>query len=178
MYGTADVIEPEMRITRLYEDVETAGSHLLDGPTATLMTRPHNVLRGGHGLVSTALDYYRFCQMLLNGGELDGARILGRKTVELMAANHLPSALMPYEIGDVYRSGYGYGLGLRVLLDVGQAQLPGSVGEYGWGGAASTYFRIDPQEQFIGVQMAQFQPNGFYQFASDFRVAAYQAIVD
>jgi len=129
-------------------------------------------------LVATAQDYYRFAQMLLNGGELDGNRILGRKTVELMTANHLLPGLMPYEIGGVYSPGYGYGLGMRVLMDVGQAQLPGSVGEFGWAGAASTYFWIDPQEQFIGVQMVQFQPSGFHLIANDFRVAAYQSIVD
>jgi CubicO group peptidase (beta-lactamase class C family) len=178
MYGTVEIVEPEASLTPQYTDVESAGRHRLDGPTSMLVAHPHNVLRGGHGLVSTAMDYYRFSQMLLNGGELDGARILGRKTVELMAANHLHSDLMPFEIGGVYNPGYGYGLGLRVLLDVGQAQIPGSVGEVGWGGAASTYFWIDPREGFIGVQMAQFQPNHFYQIAEDFRVAAYQAIVD
>jgi CubicO group peptidase (beta-lactamase class C family) len=78
----------------------------------------------------------------------------------------------------MYSPGYGYGLGMRTLMDVGQAQVPGSVGEFGWAGAASTYFWIDPREQFIGVQMAQFQPAGFHPIAPDFRVAAYQAIVD
>ena len=99
-------------------------------------------------------------------------------TLELMTVNHLVPELLPYEIGRVYSCGYGYGLGFRVAMDVGQCQIPGSQGEFGWGGAASTYFWIDPREEFIGVQMAQFQPNGYHQIANDFRVAAYQAIVD
>jgi CubicO group peptidase (beta-lactamase class C family) len=167
-----------MTYTRWYDGAETAGGTLLATATDSLESRPHSVFRGGHGLVSTALDYYRFCQMLLNGGELEGERVLGRKTIELMVANHLLPDLLPYEIGGMYSPGYGYGLGMRVALDVGQTQIPGSVGEYGWGGAATTYFWIDPQEAFIGVQMAQFQPNGFHLIANDFRVAAYQAIVD
>jgi CubicO group peptidase (beta-lactamase class C family) len=178
MYGTGDVIDPHMSWSRWYEGAESAGSRRIDGPMARLIVRPHEVFRGGHGLVSTAMDYYRFCQMLLNGGELDGARVLGRKTIELMASNALHPSLLPYEIGGFGFAGYGYGLGLRTLLDVGQAQIPGSVGEYGWSGAANTYFWIDPVEQMIGVEMAQFQPNGFFSLANDVRVAAYQAIVD
>jgi CubicO group peptidase (beta-lactamase class C family) len=178
MYGTGDLIEPDMTASRWFEAAEAAGQTLIASSTDSLESRPHDVFRGGHGLVSTVGDYYRFCQMLLNGGELDGNRVLGRKTVELMVANHLLPEMMPYEIGGIYSPGYGYGLGMRTLMDVGQAQVPGSVGEFGWAGAASTYFWIDPREQFIGIQMAQFQPSGFHPIAPDFRVAAYQAIVD
>jgi CubicO group peptidase (beta-lactamase class C family) len=178
MYGTGEILEPEQTRSKLYTDVETAGNRLVASSAGALASRPHNVLRGGHGLVSTAQDYYRFCQMLLNGGQLAGERILSRKTVELMTANHLASELLPFEIGGEYFCGYGYGLGFRVAMDIGQCQILGSEGEFGWGGAASTYFWIDPREEFIGVQMAQFQPNGHYQIANDFRVAAYQAIVD
>ncbi len=125
-----------------------------------------------------ALDYLRFCQMLLNKGLLDGKRILSRKTIELMNTNHLAPELLPFEIGGTYSPGYGYGLGFGVLMDVGQCQTIGSEGEYGWAGAASTYFWIDPKEEFIGIQMAQFQPAGYHQIAADFRVMAYQSIVD
>jgi CubicO group peptidase (beta-lactamase class C family) len=178
MYGTGDCLEPDMTTTRWYEDAAVAGGRLIATSTDSLESAPHNVFRGGHGLVSTAQDYYRFCQMLLDGGELEGNRILGRKTVELMVTNHLIPEMMPYEIGGVYSPGYGYGLGFSVLMDVGQCQVPGSEGVYGWGGAASTSFWIDPQEKFIGVQMAQFQPSGFHPIGDDFEVAAYQAIVD
>jgi CubicO group peptidase (beta-lactamase class C family) len=178
MYGTGRFLEPDMTATKWYEDPEVAGNRVLATSTDSLESSPHNVFRGGHGLVSTAQDYYRFCQMLLNGGELEGSRILGRKTIELMVANHLAPELMPYEIGGVYSPGYGYGLGFSALLDLAQSQCPGSEGVYGWGGAASTDFWIDPQEELIGVQMAQFQPAGYHPIGEDFKVAAYQAIVD
>ncbi|MCB0127592.1 MAG: serine hydrolase, partial [Caldilineaceae bacterium] len=137
-----------------------------------------NFQRGGHGLFSTAGDYMRFAQMLLNGGELDGARILGRKTVEFMHSNHVPLKLLPYQIGPVAPApGYGFGLGSRVLLDPPATGVPGSVGEFGWAGAAKTYYWVDPQEELIGVFMSQFMmamalPD------MDFRVLAYQALVD
>jgi len=178
MYGTGDCLEPDMTATNWYADAETAGSHLIANATNSLESGSHKVFRGGHGLVSTAQDYYRFCQMLLNGGVLGDARILGRKTIELMTANGLLPELLPYEIGGMYSPGYGYGLGMNVLMDLGQAQIPGSVGTFGWGGAASTGFWIDPQEQLIGVLMAQFQPSGVFPLTPNFRVAAYQAILD
>jgi CubicO group peptidase (beta-lactamase class C family) len=137
-----------------------------------------NFQRGGHGLFATAGDYMRFAQMLLNGGELDGARILGRKTVAFMHSNHLPLKLLPYQIGPVGPSlGYGFGLGSRVLLDPPATGVPGSVGEFGWAGAAKTYYWVDPQEELIGVFMSQFMmamdlPD------QDFRVLTYQALVD
>jgi CubicO group peptidase (beta-lactamase class C family) len=178
MYGTVELGHPDTTATQWYTDAEIAGNHLIAGPADDIPSNPHNVLRGGHGLVASAIDYYRFCQMLVNGGELGGTRVLGRKTIELMTANHLLPDLLPYEVGGFYSPGYGYGLGVRVMQDVGQAQMPGSVGEFGWGGAATTEFWIDPREQLVGVLMAQFQPSGFHPIASDFRVATYQAIVD
>jgi CubicO group peptidase (beta-lactamase class C family) len=178
MYGTADLAQLGMTFAKWFEDAAVADRRLLGEPTDSLESGPHSVFRGGHGLVSTAQDYYRFCQMLLNEGELSGTRILGRKTVELMTANHLRPELMPYEIQGMYSPGSGYGLGVGVILDVAQSQFPGSVGTYGWSGAASTDFWVDPQEQLIGIQMAQYQPGGFYPIAADFKVATYQAIVD
>ena len=178
MYGSGNVIEPDMTITRWFGDAEDGVNDLISGPRDCLESGPHNVFRGGHGLVSTALDYLRFCQMLLNKGELEGTRLLGRKTVELMTTNHLTPELMPFEIGGIYYAGYGFGLGFRVLKDVGQCLTTGSEGEYGWGGAASTYFWVDPREEFIGIQMAQFQPGDYHQIGADFRVMAYQSIVD
>jgi CubicO group peptidase (beta-lactamase class C family) len=95
-----------------------------------------------------------------------------------MTTNHLPPELMPFEIGGVYSPGYGYGLGVDVLMDVGQCQRVGSEGAYSWGGAAATSFWVDPKEELIGILMAQFQPSGFHLIADDFKVAAYQSIVD
>jgi len=178
MYGSAAIEHSGTTLSSQFGGAVTGINRRLAGPEDSLQSRPHNALRGGSGLVSTVSDYARFCQMLLNNGVLDGTRYLGRKTLELMVANHLKPKLMPYEIGGFYSPGYGYGLGFRVLMDVGQCMVPGTVGEYGWGGAASTHFWIDPKEAFIGIQMAQYQPSGYYPIASDFRVAAYQAIID
>jgi CubicO group peptidase (beta-lactamase class C family) len=109
VYGSGDAMEPDMTITKWYGDAVEGINRLLADPTGSLESAPHNVFRGGHGLVSTAPDYLRFCQMLLNKGELDGRRILSRKTVELMTTNHLAPELLPFETGGAYFPGYGYG---------------------------------------------------------------------
>lgn len=127
---------------------EVAGTHPVDND--------RTFARGGHGLYSTAADYLRFAQMLLNRGALDGRRILAPKTVDFMHSNHLPAALLPYELAGVPALGYGFGLGSRVLLNVAASGVLGSAGEYGWGGAAKTYYWVDPQEQLIGLLMTQY----------------------
>jgi CubicO group peptidase (beta-lactamase class C family) len=177
-YGSGDIRQPDMTVLKWYEDTAAGINDLISGPSDSLESKPHNVFRGSEGLVSTALDYLKFCQMLLNERELDGVRLLGRKTVELMTTNHMAPELMPIEVGGVYLLGYGWGLGVRVLVDVAQSQITGSEGEYGWAGAGGTYFWIDPREELIGIQMAQFQPGGYHQIAQDFRVMAYQSMVD
>ena len=178
MYGSGEVLGPDITGTRLFEDLEAGINRRIAGPEDSLESAPHRVLRGGHGLVSTAADYLRFCSMMQNGGELEGQRILGRKTVELMTTNHLAPALLPTEEGGIYKPGFGYGLGFGVLMDVGQSGTIGSNGEYNWSGAASTSFWVDPVEQLIGIQLAQFQPMSSFPNAEDFKVAAYQAIID
>jgi CubicO group peptidase (beta-lactamase class C family) len=177
-YGSANITQPDITFSSWFEDAEKGINRLLTGPLDGLESKPHNIFRGGHGLVSTAHDYLQFCRMLLNNGELNGTRFLGRKTVELITTNQLPPEMIPYEIGGIYYFGYGYGLGFRVLMDVGQCYSVGSVGEFGWAGAADTYFWIDPKEDFIGIQMSQFQPGGYHLIAQDFRVMSYQSIVD
>lgn len=125
---------------------------------------------GGAGLLSTAADYARFLQMLLNGGELDGKRILSRKTVELMTVDHL---------GDVtYNPGQGFGLGVSVLEDVGARGTPGTVGEFGWGGAYHTTYWADPREQLIVVHLTQLLPAMGVDDQAKVRALVYQAIVD
>jgi len=126
---------------------------------------------GGGGLYSTARDYARFAQMLLDGGTLDGHRVLGRKTVELMRSDHLGS------MAGRDRPGYSFGLGFGVRTDPGLAPEPGSVGEFYWGGAYGTTFWIDPAEQLIGVLLIQLRPQP-RDYDTEFRSLAYQAISD
>jgi CubicO group peptidase (beta-lactamase class C family) len=125
---------------------------------------------GGAGLVSTAADYMRFSQMLLNGGELDGARLLSPKTIELMTSDQL---------GDIGfgRAGVGFGLGFAVTLDQGEVGEVGSTGEYNWGGAAGTRFWIDPEEELIGIFMVQSIPHRT-RLGSEFKILTYQALVE
>lgn len=108
---------------------------------------------GGGGLVSTTMDYARFCQMLLNGGHIDGNRIIGRKTLELMTANHLsPDVKIATPI---LQSGHGFGLGFAVRTSIGEASVPGSVGQFFWSGVAGTFFWVDPKEEMFAVFMSQ-----------------------
>ena len=178
MYGGVTIDEPDTSIMTWYGSVMSGVNRKLAGATDGRQSQPHNDNRGGGGLVSTTHDYCRFAQMMLNGGELDGARILGRKTVELMRTNQLAPAQLPWEIGGVDTPGYGFGLGMSVLTDLGQAMKTGSVGSYGWGGAANTNFWIDPEEDLIGIIMTQFQPSGYFASSADFQTAVYQALVD
>ena len=127
---------------------------------------------GGGGLVSTAADYLRFSQMLLNGGELDGVRILSPKTVQLMTADHTGHLVRGMD-----SPGYGFGLGVAVALDPGAIGELSSAGEYNWGGAAGTRFWIDPQEELIGVFMVQSIPHRT-RLGSEFKNLVYQAVVD
>jgi CubicO group peptidase (beta-lactamase class C family) len=124
--------------------------------------RPPKWFSGGGGLLSTAEDYARFCQMLLNGGELGGVRILSRKSVELMTSNHLPPDIgygaFTMELGltaPLPQYGQGYGLGVGVRQEAGRSMVPGSVGDFYWGGATGPYFWADPQEQLFAVMMLQ-----------------------
>jgi CubicO group peptidase (beta-lactamase class C family) len=128
---------------------------------------------GGGGLVSTATDYLRFCQMMLNGGQLDGTRLLSRKTVELMTRDHLG----PIKMG-MGATGTGFGLGFAVVKDPGETGILGSIGEHYWGGAAGTGFWIDPQEQMIGVFMVQILPHTGLNYRTQYKAMAYQAIAD
>ena len=118
------------------------------------VTAPPPMLAGGHGMVSTVMDYARFCQMMLEGGSLDGARILGPETVAYMSSDHLGDISRD---GTVYLPGpgYGFGLGFAVRTEAGQSRWPGSVGDYFWGGYAGTYFWIDPANEMVVVYMMQ-----------------------
>jgi CubicO group peptidase (beta-lactamase class C family) len=149
-----------------------AGSKVIDPPATSHYTRPSKAPSGGGGLVSTTTDYLRFAQMLLNKGELEGVRLLGRKSIELMTTNHLPDGVYCFD-----DPSSGFGLGVSVLMDLGKSQMLGSVGNFGWGGAANTNFWVDPQEELLGILMLQFMPMDTYPIITDFRNLTYQALV-
>ncbi len=132
--------------------------------------------RGGAGLFSTAADYLRFAQMLLNRGQLDGERIISPAVADLMHTNHLPASLLPLSIAAIPFPGYGFGLGSRVLLSPAESGLPGSAGEFGWAGAANTYYWVDPKTELVGIFMTQHLFNLEFP-RQDFQVLAYQAMI-
>ena len=207
MSDTAFQIAPE-KVDRFAANYERAGDgfRLIDDPRESAYLKQPKLPSGGGGLASTAGDYLRFSQMLLNKGEFKGARILGRKTVELMTSNHLPRNRDLTEMGYLLHSdsrpagvgmglgarhnlrrggektetrhdGVGFGLGGSVLLDPAAAQILGSAGEFAWGGAASTYFWIDPQEDMTAIFLTQLMPSSSYPIRREFRVLANQAII-
>lgn len=148
---------------------------MVDAAQTSDYLRAERRASGGGGLVSTTGDYLRFAQMLLNKGELDGVRLLGRKTVERMTTDSLPLGV---SLDNDPSRGVGFGLGVSVLNDLGKSKVLGSVGNYGWGGAANTNFWIDPKEELIGILMLQFMPPDTYPVIIDFRNLTYQALVD
>jgi CubicO group peptidase (beta-lactamase class C family) len=174
MYGLPDIATNS--VSRIYEAWTGGFNQHIDVAATYPATNTSSFARGGHGLFSTAGDYMRFAQMLLNRGTLDGVRILAPKIADLMHMNHLPHTLLPYEIAGEPSAGYGFGLGSRVLLNVAESGLPGSAGEFGWGGAAKTYYWVDPKEELIGVLMTQYMV-GFDIPEKDFQVLAYQALI-
>jgi len=131
---------------------------------------------GGGGLVSTTMDYARFCQMLLNDGALDGEQILGKKSVELMRANHLGD--IPKKGRLIAQDGIGFGLTFAVTLDPGQTGALDSAGVYRWGGAAGTRFWIDPAEDMVCVFMVNILPYRDLNYGDEFKLLAYQAIIE
>ena len=133
--------------------------------------RAKTFISGASGLHTTAGDYWRFCQMLLNGGEFEGKRLLGPRTARLIADNHL-------ERGTAFRPGLGFGLGFAVVTDRGRAGLPYTEGSYYWGGSQGTVFWIDPSEELIGILMVQVRPGGPLQLREKFGALTYSAIVD
>ncbi len=163
------------RFAALYGPDDDGRIVLTEAPTADsrFVREPHVYFSGAGGLVSTARDYFRFQQMMLNGGQLDGARILSRKTVELMTANHT---------GDfgiwLAGPGYGFGLGYAIVTDLGPSATPRSEGSYYWGGAFGTIFWVDPSEELIGIMLTQMRPYTHLRIRDDLATMTYQAIVD
>ena len=178
---------PDSKIERFaacYAPIKDDQRGLQDDPETSAYRKPPTFFSGGGGLVSTVSDYYRFCSMLLNRGELDGVRLLSRKTVELMTQNHLRGGktladlAQPGQFSEVAFSGMGFGLGFSVLMDTSVAQIAGSPGHYAWGGAASTAFWIDPVEEVIVIFMTQLLPSSTYPVRRELQVLVNAAIED
>ena len=156
---------------------------LIDDPGDSAYTRSKTFFGGGSGLVSTAADYFRFAEMLRRGGELDGARILGPRTVKYMTTNHLPdgrdlASLALGSFSETRYEGVGFGLGFSVTVDPVRAQTPSSVGEFGWGGMASTAFWVDPAEDLTVVFLTQLVPSATFNFRGQLKSIVYGAIID
>ncbi len=154
---------------------------LSEDPAASPYLQPCPYPSGTQGLVSTAGDYLRFCRMLTRGGELDGERIIGARTLAFMTANHLPGgqdlvAAMAKSGGESQREGHGFGLGFGVLLDPTVSQTIGTAGEYFWGGMASTAFFVSPQEDLVTIFLTQLRPSATYPIRRQLRATVYSAI--
>jgi CubicO group peptidase (beta-lactamase class C family) len=184
MTDTAFQVAPEKasRLAANYRRVEDKSLQLADDPATSDCLRPPTFLSGGAGLTSTTADYMRFCEALRRGGELDGARVIGPRTLELMRMNHLKDGLDLARLA-VSRfcegplEGGGFGLGFAMTLD----HIPAgsiSAGEYYWGGAASTLFWVDPKEDLCVVFMTQCMPTGVFNFRGQLKNLIYSAIVD
>ncbi|MFC1693136.1 serine hydrolase domain-containing protein [Candidatus Latescibacterota bacterium] len=165
------------RVAALYARNEKGGiDSQQERKIPSVLLGPRTYFAGGGGLVSTISDYARFAQMLLNGGELDGVRLLSRKTVELMTTNSLGELYILKDYNDT-RATHGdkYGLGLGIRTERGDIE---SIGTFGWGGAFHTLFWVDPKEDMVGIFMSQLQASGNLYQHKKFRILAYQAIVD
>jgi CubicO group peptidase (beta-lactamase class C family) len=185
MRDTSFVIGEEQlpRFAANYQRQADGSLTLIDDPERSEY-RECSFFSGGGGLVSTVPDYFRFAAMLRNRGELDGIRLLGRKTVELMTINHLPGGQELTQLAqagmftETPYAGMGFGLGFSVMQSPARAQILGTPGEYAWGGAASTSFWIDPAEDVIVIFMTQLMPSSSYPLRRELRVLAYAALTD
>ena len=175
---------PEAKIDRLtdcYTFVPSKGRVMYDRGAESAWSRMPRQLSGGGGLVSTALDYHRFCTMLLYGGELDGARVIGRKTLELMTLNHLPgngdlATWSQSLFSEATNAGVGFGLGFAINIDPAANLIQGSLGEYYWGGMFSTAFFVDPVERVSMVFMTQLSPSSTYPIRRELKTLIYAAL--
>lgn len=170
------------RCSTLYVNLPGMEAKAALAPPASMTATPR-FLSGGGGLVSTSSDYLRFAHMLLRGGELDGARLLSPRTLRMMTLNHLPDGKTLNEMGqatfsEVAMAGTGFGLGFSVLVDQAAARSVGSPGLYSWGGAASTFFWVDPAEEVVAVFLTQLLPSDRYPLRPLLANGVYQALVD
>lgn len=170
------------RFTSLYVRGADGQISEIDAAATSAYHHPPQMLSGGGGLVSTMGDYQRFCSMLAAGGELDGARVIGRKTLDYMCQNHLPGGALLNQLGqslfsEVSMEGMGFGLGFSVIEDPAANGAISSKGEFAWGGAASTAFWIDPEEDLTVIFLTQLLPSSTYPLRRQLRAAVYGALI-
>ncbi len=175
--------EQQHRLTDCYMFDPQAKMKPFDGGDKSRWAKDRSFHSGGGGLVSTLADYHRFCLMLLGGGALDGTRIVSRKTLDLMTANHLVGGgdLVQHSVGifsEAENAGVGFGLGFAVNESPAQTMTPGSVGDYYWGGMFSTGFFVDPAEQICMVFMTQLMPSSTYPVRREVKTLVHAAIDD
>jgi len=149
---------------------------MIDSPADGQYTQPPRWLSGGGGLASTASDYIRFGQMLLQDGVLGDVRILASETVQAMRSNRLPEALVPLQLGTYLSPGHGFGLGFAVVVDAESSPEPDNDGVFRWAGAANTYFWIDPAAELIGMVWTQLNPFAAYDLEREFQTLVYEAL--
>ena len=169
------------RFTSTYILNESGALEVTDPAQNSPYQKERLFLSGGGGLVSTTDDYQRFVDMLSNEGAADGNQIIGRRTLELMTMNHLPQGKLLNEVGrstfsETALAGMGFGLGFSVLMDPAANAGLGTIGEFAWGGAASTRFWVDPVEKVSCIFMTQFMPSGYYPIRRELTTSVYQAI--
>jgi CubicO group peptidase (beta-lactamase class C family) len=183
MRATGFVTDDPELLARVYAIDPTSGRRMQHDAMGRAGLTPPTALSGGGGLVGTAGDYHRFVQMLACGGQLDGVRILGPRTVSYMVRNHLPgdvdmAAFGRPSFGEMPYPGIGFGLGFSVVLDPVAFRTAASVGAYAWGGVASTGFWVDPVEQVTALFLTQLVPSSAYPIRTQFRQLVHQALVD
>lgn len=171
------------RLASCYQPTKDGGIELIDDAAKSSFLKPPTFVSGGGGLVSTAGDYMKFARALLNGGQANGHRLVSRKTLDFMTENHLPGgldlpALSVSLFSEAAYAGVGFGLGFATTMDPASTMIPGSIGDYFWGGAASTFFWIDPLEELTAIFMTQLIPSSTYPVRRELRTMVYAALDD
>ncbi len=185
MVDTGFFVAPEKhaRFASNYQPRPGGGMALLDDAEKSSFLKPPSFVSGGGGLTSTMADYMRFCRMLVGGGSLDGVQYLSPKTLELMTANHLPGGKTLAECStsmftEGAYDGLGFGLGFSVTTDPAASLMPGTKGDFAWGGAASTYFWVDPKEGLFVIFLTQLLPSDTYPMRRELRTLVYSAFTE
>ncbi|WP_435418503.1 serine hydrolase domain-containing protein [Parerythrobacter aurantius] len=183
MVDTAFGVSDDMRLVDAYQYVPGHAARMIEAGPGSKLAEPGRFDSGGGGLCGTIADYHRFTHMLVNGGELDGARIVSPKTLRMMRTNHMPNNADLTEMSsslfsESNNAGVGFGLGFAIVIDPAKTLMPSSPGEYYWGGAYSTAFFVDPLEGVTMVFMTQVYPSSSYPIRRQLKTMIYSALTD